>query len=141
MVEIDTGRRLAISSGKEVRLSPKEYTLLLTLARADGKVLSREQLIAAVWGKGYRPGDVRTVDAIVARVRRALGKDCVCVVSVTGFGYRAVNLSEMAKGEPITVTVGRVVSFERTKGRRTRAVVAFDKLVSLSKGAEVTLNV
>lgn len=60
-------RRLMISD-KEIYLTAKEFDLLELLVRNAEKVFSREQLLNLVWGADY-PGDVRTVDVHVRRLR------------------------------------------------------------------------
>ncbi len=64
------GRRLYIL-GKEVNLTAKEFDLLELLVTNPGKVYSRENLLDLVWGYKY-PGDVRTVDVHVRRLREKI---------------------------------------------------------------------
>jgi len=61
------GRRLFIA-GKEINLTAKEFDLLELMALNPGKVYSRENLLNLVWGYEY-PGDVRTVDVHIRRLR------------------------------------------------------------------------
>ncbi|MCR5665440.1 MAG: response regulator transcription factor [Eubacterium sp.] len=63
-------RRLFIS-GEEVRLTAKEFDLLELLVTNPNKVFSRENLLETVWGYEY-PGDVRTVDVHVRRLREKI---------------------------------------------------------------------
>jgi DNA-binding response OmpR family regulator len=63
-------RRLYIQ-GREVNLTTKEYDLLELLVKNENKVYSRENLLGIVWGKDY-PGDVRTVDVHVRRLREKI---------------------------------------------------------------------
>lgn len=60
-------RRLFIL-GKEINLTGREFELLELLVKNENKVYSREKLLEIVWGKDY-PGDVRTVDVHVRRLR------------------------------------------------------------------------
>ncbi len=60
-------RRLFILD-REIRVTGKEFDLLLLMANHPGKVFSRESLLELVWGNDY-PGDVRTVDVHVRRLR------------------------------------------------------------------------
>lgn len=60
--------------GTEVNLTGKEFELLELLVRNENKVYSREQLLENVWGKDY-PGDVRTVDVHVRRLREKIEKN------------------------------------------------------------------
>ena len=56
---------------REINLTGREYELLEFLCATPGKVYSREELLHAIWGKDY-PGDVRTVDVHVRRLREKL---------------------------------------------------------------------
>lgn len=63
-------RRLHILD-KEVNLTAREFDLLELLVKNENKVYSRENLLGMVWGKDY-PGDVRTVDVHVRRLREKI---------------------------------------------------------------------
>jgi DNA-binding response OmpR family regulator len=88
-MSIDIARHQVTVKGKPVRLAPKEFSLLTLLIEADGKVLSREQLLELIWGheKGMDI-DTRTVDQHVARLRRKLGGEGARIVTVPNFGYQ-----------------------------------------------------
>lgn len=76
--------------GEPVTLAPSELRLLLTLSASPGQVLSRQQLLEAVWEHSYH-GDSRLVDACVKRLRTKLGEppgDPRYIQTVRGFGYR-----------------------------------------------------
>ncbi len=64
------GRRVYIS-GKEINLTAKEFELLELLVVNANKVYSRENLLKLVWGSSY-PGDVRTVDVHIRRLREKI---------------------------------------------------------------------
>ena len=68
-IEIDS-RRVNIS-GKEVNLTAKEFDLLELLMENAERVYTREELLNTVWGYDY-PGDVRTVDVHVRRLREKI---------------------------------------------------------------------
>jgi DNA-binding response OmpR family regulator len=68
-LDVDS-RRLYIL-GKEVNLTAKEFDLLELLVKNENKVYSRENLLKTVWGEDY-PGDVRTVDVHVRRLREKI---------------------------------------------------------------------
>lgn len=68
---IDTERREAFFDGQEVALTAKEFDLMELFMRNESKVYSRENLLSVVWGYEY-PGDVRTVDVHVRRLREKL---------------------------------------------------------------------
>ena len=63
-------RRLNIA-GKEINLTAKEFDLLELMALNPNKVYSRDHLLNAVWGYDY-PGDVRTVDVHIRRLREKI---------------------------------------------------------------------
>ncbi len=83
-IEIDpTARRVAVGAEPK-HLTPTEFDLLLVLAARPGAVLSREQLLAEVWG--WRDGSgQRTVDSHIRGLRRKLGSQHVRTVH--GVGY------------------------------------------------------
>lgn len=86
-LEIDDSSHIVTLNGKEVVLSPKEYTLLLILVENRGKVISREQLLNQVWGYDYF-GGLRTVDTHINRLRIKLGDKGSVIGTIRGFGYR-----------------------------------------------------
>ncbi|MCG0239330.1 MAG: response regulator transcription factor [Firmicutes bacterium] len=73
-VEIDLDREVVLAGGRPVALTPKEYDLLVFLATHPGQVFSREALLERVWGYGF-PGDGRTVDVHIHRLREKLEAD------------------------------------------------------------------
>jgi DNA-binding response OmpR family regulator len=75
--------------GEAVALTPREYELLVFLARHPGRVLSRDELLRKVWGYDY-VGDTRTVDVHVRRLRAKLGEHQRHIETVTGAGYKFV---------------------------------------------------
>lgn len=68
---IDCESRRVHISGKEINLTAKEFDLIELLALNKNKVYSREALLGIVWGKDY-PGDVRTVDVHIRRLREKI---------------------------------------------------------------------
>jgi two-component system, OmpR family, alkaline phosphatase synthesis response regulator PhoP len=68
-------------------LRTQEFDLLLTLAQARGRVLTREQLLQQAWGFDFY-GQTRTVDVHVAHLRRKLEGSSVRIETVTGVGYK-----------------------------------------------------
>jgi DNA-binding response OmpR family regulator len=89
---LDPGRHRVAIAGDEVALSALELRLLAALLDADGRVLSRLQLLDAVYGEAE--GDVtdRAIDQYVKRLREKLGDDPAAprfVETVRGTGYRA----------------------------------------------------
>ncbi len=87
---IDENRREVILDGKTIRLKPKEYELLLFLARNKGFALSRTLILERVWGWTY-DGNSRTVDVHVRWLREKIEADSrnpTRIVTVRGVGYR-----------------------------------------------------
>jgi DNA-binding response OmpR family regulator len=70
-----------------VKLTRKEFALLAALARASGRVATRQQLLDSVWGYEYY-GDTRTLDVHIRRLRQKLGPCGDCIETVVGVGYR-----------------------------------------------------
>jgi DNA-binding response OmpR family regulator len=83
-LRIDAGSRRVWVEGDEVHLTPTEFDLLLCLAGEPGTVLTRERLLAEVWGWPGASG-TRTVDSHVKALRAKIGADRVRTVH--GVGY------------------------------------------------------
>jgi two-component system, OmpR family, phosphate regulon response regulator PhoB len=81
------GYRVA-RNGREVHLSPTEFRLLRQLLESPGRVFSRSQLLDLVWGRD-QDIELRTVDATIRRLRRALNAqgepDLLRTVRATGY--------------------------------------------------------
>ncbi len=76
-------------AGKEINLTAKEFELLELLILNANKVYSRENLLKLVWGSDY-PGDVRTVDVHIRRLREKIEEkpsDPKYVITKWGVGY------------------------------------------------------
>ncbi len=88
-IEVDLITREARHAGKPVRLSTTEFELLVYLLRNRGQVLTREQILHAVWGYDYDPG-TNVVDVYIGYLRRKLrhGKRSAPIVTVRSVGYR-----------------------------------------------------
>ncbi len=70
-MKLDCESRRVYISGREVNLTAKEFELLELLILNPNKVYSREALLKLVWGADY-PGDVRTVDVHIRRLREKI---------------------------------------------------------------------
>jgi DNA-binding response OmpR family regulator len=84
-----TGRRV-YKDGEEIKLSNKEFDLLVELIRNKGVVLSRDLLLTKVWGYDYFV-DKRTVDVHIRWLREKIEQDASDprrIVTVRGMGYR-----------------------------------------------------
>jgi DNA-binding response OmpR family regulator len=83
---IDSGRRqVTTPAGQVIRPTAREFDLLWYLAAHRGLVLSRAQILEAVWGYDYF-GETRTVDVHVRQLRKKLND--VPIETVWGVGYR-----------------------------------------------------
>jgi len=80
-------RELTTLDGTPVHLTRAEFDLLAALVGADGRPLSREYLIEVVSNR-QTDVDVRTVDALIARLRRKLVGNRPVIATVTGVGYK-----------------------------------------------------
>jgi DNA-binding response OmpR family regulator len=83
---LDPARRSVSRAGRPVKLTPREFDLLETLLRAEGRVLSTDILRRRLWDERFEPFD-NTVRVTLARLRRKLGKPPL-IETVTGSGYR-----------------------------------------------------
>jgi DNA-binding response OmpR family regulator len=84
-ITLDVRTRKAMVAGAVVDLTAREFTMLETFMGHAGQVLSREQLLAHVWGYDYDPGS-NVVEVYVRYLRRKLGEDAI--ETVRGMGYR-----------------------------------------------------
>lgn len=89
-LEIDQNRREVRLNGEPLRLKPKEFDLILFLARHQGIALSRDLILERVWGWTY-DGNSRTVDVHVRWLREKIEEDpgnARRILTVRGIGYR-----------------------------------------------------
>jgi two-component system alkaline phosphatase synthesis response regulator PhoP len=85
-MRIDIGRHQVSLDERPIELTAVEFDLLKVLAESRGRVLTREQLLEAVWGGAYY-GELRVVDVHLGHIRRKLGSETI-VATVRGVGYR-----------------------------------------------------
>jgi DNA-binding response OmpR family regulator len=86
-LSVDTARHTVRWKDREVRLTAKEFGLLVALVEAHGRVLSRQTLLEEVWGYSYSEG-TRTVDVHVRRLREKIPEMAEAIVTVKSLGYR-----------------------------------------------------
>jgi DNA-binding response OmpR family regulator len=90
---VDKDRHTARLAGRPLEFTTLEFRLLAALLEADGRVLSREQLLDAVYGEGEAFVLDRSIDALIKRLRHKLGDDPDrprYLATVRGVGYRLV---------------------------------------------------
>ena len=86
-ISLDLRTRWASVGGATVELSAREFELLQTFLQHPNQVLSREQLLARVWGYDYDPGS-NVVDVYVGYLRKKLGASRF--EAIRGVGYRFI---------------------------------------------------
>jgi two-component system, OmpR family, alkaline phosphatase synthesis response regulator PhoP len=98
-VQIDREKRLVRRAGEIVELTPREYDLLLFLVDNEGRAVTREVILAAVWDEAYIGTD-RTVDNFVTRLRQKLDQpgEPAHFRTVRGVGYRFVGDGDDGEG-------------------------------------------
>lgn len=87
----DTGLRQVRWRDRHMRLMPREFDLLLELARRAGDPVSRQALLQSVWQTGFDPG-TNSLEVHVCKLRRRLAPlgEAVRIETVKGCGYRLV---------------------------------------------------
>lgn len=88
-IRVFPSRRQAFAEGDPVDLTPAEFSILLSLIKAGGNVLTREQLQAEMAPSEEHPNE-RIVDVHVAAMRKKLGKARSIIKTVHGKGYRVM---------------------------------------------------
>jgi len=89
-LRLDLAGRRAYRGEEEIAFAPREFDLLAMLMRNRGAVLTRELLLARVWGEDF-PGDTRTVDVHIRWLRQKIETDASDpqrIATVRGVGYR-----------------------------------------------------
>ncbi|MCU1230698.1 MAG: two component transcriptional regulator, winged helix family [Acidobacteria bacterium] len=93
LIKLDPSTREASARSQKLKLSPKEFDLLMYLFKNRERVVPRDELLSRVWN--YRVDlnlNSRTVDTHVTRLRRklqkAVGTDAAVIVAVAKIGYR-----------------------------------------------------
>lgn len=84
-IEIDRERYLVVKEGNELNLPKKEFELLALLMSKPGKVFTREQILADVWGHEIVVGD-RTIDVHIRKLREKIGDNLI--KTIKGVGYK-----------------------------------------------------
>lgn len=88
-LKVDLIKRTVHVRDENPELTAKEFDLFVMLMKNVGKVFSRDELLEQVWGYGY-PGDIRTVDVHIRRIREKVEKDDASpeyIMTKWGVGY------------------------------------------------------
>jgi len=85
-LDIDFDAMKVMRNGEELHLKAMEFKLLSVLLRNRNKAISREKLLALVWGVDFA-GETRTVDVHIAQLRKKLGLEDV-IKTIPKIGYR-----------------------------------------------------
>ena len=89
-LEIDHVRRKVKRNGEELKLTPKEFELLMFLARHAGKVVTHRQILTAVWGPAHIE-DTQYLRVYIGHLRQKVEErpdDPCVIVTEPGVGYR-----------------------------------------------------
>jgi OmpR family response regulator RpaB len=102
IIRLDPATREAVANNQKLKLSPKEFDLLMYLFKNKERVVPRDELLSRVWN--YRVDlnlNSRTVDTHVTRLRRklqkAVGTDSAVIVAVAKIGYRYMGEAPVAQ--------------------------------------------
>lgn len=87
-ISIDVEKRTVMINEKKVELTLKEFELLNLLAKGNGKVFTRNELLEKIWGYDYY-GDTRTVDVHIHSLRKIIGEEYI--LTVRGVGYKFIS--------------------------------------------------
>ena len=88
LLAIDEEEKTVYVDGERCALTQQEFSLLQELAQNSDRAVSREELLRDAWGY-VCPGETRTVDVHVQRLRKKLGFSCIETVYRRGYKLRA----------------------------------------------------
>ncbi|MBN1383276.1 MAG: response regulator transcription factor [Elusimicrobia bacterium] len=86
-IKVDLKKRSVYLKGKEIRLTPKEFDLLVYLMKKRGFALDRNTILQSVWEYSYF-GTTRTVDVHIQQLRKKIKDDGKIIQTVGKLGYR-----------------------------------------------------
>ncbi len=86
-LKIDFNARIVYIENMRLEMTPKEYDLLVYLIKNENMAVTREELLAKVWGYDFF-GDDRTLDTHMKLLRRKLGEYGKNIITLRGVGYR-----------------------------------------------------
>ena len=87
---LNTRNRTLDKAGRRIKLTQVEYAIMKLFMQNPGRALSREDILAAVWGRDY-DGELKIVDVNIRRLRIKIEDDTAnptYITTVWGFGYK-----------------------------------------------------
>jgi DNA-binding response OmpR family regulator len=86
-IEVDSNSRRTTAGGEPIDLTAKEFDLLYYLVTNAGRVISRDEILEAVWG-GQHATDSNVIEVFVCHLRNKIGdKDNTIIQTIRGVGY------------------------------------------------------
>lgn len=138
-IEIDLGRYQLRRSGRPVRLERLPMELLILLASKQGQLVSREEIIEKLWGKGVYLDTEHGINSAMRKIRMALHDDPQqprFVETVVGKGYRfAARVTEVPPPPPVETVHGPIAQEPTAVPRVLAAVLVAAVLLLLLIGA------
>jgi len=133
--EVSVTKRLIRCSGEPLSIGDRAFDLLVTLAGASGRIVSKGELLASVWPD--RVVDQNTLESHMSSLRKALGKERAAIRTISGRGYQFV--AEIDSNTVLQGSIGGVELPERLStliGREkslstVAALVRSNRLVTL----------
>lgn len=122
-MEIDCARRTVRCGGKDVPLTPREYQLLLLVARNSSRLVDRAELLARVWDDNHDSG-FRSIDVLMARIRkklRVVGGPVIATRRGIGYSLGAEPSVESADSTDGPASDDLVARADGVRGDRTLA--------------------
>ncbi len=89
-IQIDPSQYEVVVRGEKIDVTPKEFELLIYMIKRINRILSREQLLDAIWNFDYA-GETRIVDVHISHLREKIEVDTKnpsYIRTVRGFGYK-----------------------------------------------------
>jgi two-component system alkaline phosphatase synthesis response regulator PhoP len=93
-IEIDREHYIVRKGGESIVLPRKEFALLELLHSQPGKLFTREEIYASVWGNKVVVGD-RTIDVHIRKLRQKIGEEHI--ITVKGVGYKFITEAEQTQ--------------------------------------------
>ncbi|HEY4339218.1 MAG TPA: winged helix-turn-helix domain-containing protein [Steroidobacteraceae bacterium] len=137
-VTIDTGGRRLLRSGHDVALEPRTLAVILELLVRPGTLVTRNQLLDAVWG--HRHLTRSALNRVISCARRAFGDDVGqprYIATVHGTGYRYIGPAPVAASLSSTEGLGRVWYWDLAlMEQRAERLLALAGLLGISLATE-----